>query len=408
MSAQASQHSIPDHVSPERVFFFDIYQDAEIKKDLHASYSRLHKEAPDLFYTPANGGHWIVTRHDLITEVVKDFEHFSSRESQIPRIENPPLMLPLNLDPPQHTFYRGALAPYFGPKSIAAMEGEIRELARSIVKDVASRGRCDFIRDVSAPFPVTVFMKMMGMPFDRFDEFRGLAEAFFRAVGMEQIGAASVGIIQAISSLIATREGGQKATGKNDLISVLMDAQIDGKTIEPDKLVALLFLIFLGGLDTVTNALTFTTRYLATDKALQKRLISDPEALQPFVEESIRLYGVVNTPRLVTKDCERFGVKFKAGEMILCTLPMAGWDDSKNENPSKFDIDRKTRSHLTFSTGPHLCVGQFLARMELRILYKEWIEQIGEFSLAEGYEAQYNAGMVMSLSSLDLTWTPKS
>jgi cytochrome P450 len=401
-------NNIPEHVAPERVFYFDMYEDAAIRSDLHAQYARLHREAPaGIFYTPANGGHWMVTGHDLISEVVKDFEHFSSRESQIPRIENPPLMLPLNLDPPEHTLYRGALAPYFGPKSIVAMEEEIRRFAKEIVAGVAQRGECDFIRDVAAPFPVTVFMKMMGMPVERFETFRQCAENFFRAVGMEQIGAASQAIVQEIAALIAARPGGQKVTGQNDLISVLMDAKIGGEPIAQDKLIALLFLLFLGGLDTVTNAMTFTTRYVATDPGLQRRLREDAAALSPFVEESIRLYGVVNTPRLVMKDCERFGVKFKAGEMVLCTLPIVGWDDSKNDDPSKFDIDRKTRTHLTFSTGPHLCVGQFLARMELKALYKEWIEQIGEYSLADGYKAQYRAGMVMSLETLPLKWAPR-
>src|SRR3546814_6395585 len=101
----------------------------------------------------------------------------------------------------------------------------------------------------------------------------------------------------------------------------------------------------------------------------------------PFVEEAIRLYGVVNTPRIVTRDCEKLGVKFRAGDMVLCLLPMAGWDALKNDSPEKFDIDREKRSYLTFSTGSHLCLGHFLARMELRILYAEWIKQIGELSL---------------------------
>lgn len=400
---------IPDHVAPERVFDFDMYEDAALKKDLHASYSRLHREAPDgIFYTPRNGGHWMVTRLDLMAEVVKDFEHFSARESQIPRIENPPLMIPLNLDPPEHMWYRGALAPFFGPKSVAAMEADLKVFAKSIVADVAKRGECDFVKDVAAPFPVTVFMRMMGLPTERFDDFRALAEGFFRAVGTSEIGAASQAIVQELAGVIGTRAGGAKVSGQSDLISIMMDAKINGEPIQFEKLVAMLFLLFLGGLDTVTNALTFSTRYLATDKALQARLRSDPDALAPFVEESIRLYGVVNTPRLVTKDCERFGVKFRAGDMLLCTLPMAGWDDSKNDNPAKFDIDRKQRSHLTFSTGPHLCIGHFLARTELRILYKEWIDQVGDFSLAEGYEPRYRAGMVMSLESLKLKWTPRA
>lgn len=397
--------SIPDHVPAELVHDFDIYNDEQIKRDLHAAYARLHREAPPVFYTPANGGHWLITRHDLMSEVVRDFETFSARESQIPRVKNAPLLIPLNLDPPEHTWYRQAVAPFFGPRSIAAREVELRDFAREVVAKVAAKGSCDFVRDVAAPFPVMVFMRMMGFPPERFDDFRALADQFFNARDPQRIGAVSQMIIGELMGLIEVKRAEAAAGGdKLDLLSQLLDAKINGAPIQTDKLIALCFLLFLGGLDTVTNALSFAIRYLAGDKALQQRLRDDPDTLMPFVEEAIRLYGVVNTPRIVTKDCEKLGVKFRAGDMVLCLLPMAGWDEMKNDSPETFNIDREKRSYLTFSTGPHLCLGHFLARMELRILYAEWIKQIGEFSLADGYQPSYRAGMVMSLESLPLTW----
>jgi cytochrome P450 len=400
--------TVPAHVPANLVYDFDIYNDEQIRKDLHASYARLHREAPPVFYTPANGGHWLITRHELMSEVVRDFETFSARESQIPRVENAPLLIPLNLDPPEHTWYRQAVAPFFGPRSVAAREEELREFAREVVASVANKGSCDFVRDVAAPFPVTVFMRMMGFPTERFHDFRTLADRFFNARDPQEIGVVSQAIIGELAALIGAKQAAAAAGAeKNDLLSQLVDAKINGEPIQMDKLVALCFLLFLGGLDTVTNALSFAIRYLAGDKALQARLRDDPEALMPFVEEAIRLYGVVNTPRIVTKDCERLGVKFRKNDMVLCLLPMAGWDDLKNESPEKFDIDRKTRSYLTFSTGPHLCLGHFLARLELRILYAEWIKQIGEFSLADGYQPSYRAGMVMSLDSLPLKWAAR-
>src|SRR3546814_15449979 len=108
--------------------------------DLHAAYARLHREAPPVFYTPANGGHWLITRHDLMSEVVRDFETFSARESQIPRVENAPLLIPLNLDPPEHTWYRQAVAPFFGPRSLAERVGELRAFACDVVAHGARRG----------------------------------------------------------------------------------------------------------------------------------------------------------------------------------------------------------------------------------------------------------------------------
>lgn len=410
MEEATLKQSVPDHVGPEHVFEFDIYEDAQIKRDLHAAYARLQREAPPVFYTPANGGHWLVTRMDIMAEIVRDYEHFSTRMLQIPAIEGAPLLLPLNVDPPEHTLYRQVLAPFFGPRSISAIEADVTAFAKEIVASVAGRGECDFVSDVAAPFPVTVFMRMMGFPTERLHDFRQLAERYFNAQGMgaAEVGAVSQQIVGEMSALIESRQKTKDTDPQEDLIHHLINAKINGEPVPQDKLLSMCFLLFLGGLDTVTNAMSFSIRNLATRPEIQKRLIADPSVLPAFLEESLRQYGVVNTPRLVVKDCERFGVKFRKGDMLLCPLPIAGWDDSKNPEPEKFDLDRAKRNLLTFSTGPHLCLGHFLARMEMRLLFKEWVEQIGEFSLAKGFEPSYRAGMVMSLESLPLVWKAKT
>ncbi|MES0875322.1 cytochrome P450 [Sinimarinibacterium thermocellulolyticum] len=394
---------IPDHVAPDRVFEFDIYNDAQLLRDLHAGYARLHEEAPPVFYTPANGGHWVVISQDIITEIVKDTEHFSTRILQIPPVPDAPLLIPLNLDPPEHTQYRMILAPFFGPKSVATMDAELKAFCTEVVGKIAGKGRCDFVRDVAAPFPVTVFMRMMGLPIDRFDEFRDLAERFFKARA-EDVPPISQKIIGVLAELLQARMQNPTQGEKRDIIDHLVDAKIDGQPVAFDKLISACFLLFLGGLDTVTNALSFGCRYLATRPDLQRRIREDLSLVTPFVEESLRLFGVVNTPRVVVKDCDRFGVRFREGDMLLNCLPAAGWDPSKNDKASQFDIDRKNRTLITFSTGPHLCIGHFLARSEMRTMFTEWIRQVGEFRLADGYAPTYRAGMVMSLESLPLRW----
>lgn len=397
--------SVPEHVAPDRVFDFNIFEDPQLRTDLHAAYARLHTEAPPLFYTPANGGHWVVTSQEIISEVVKDFEHFSARESQIPRVENAPLLIPLNLDPPEHTQYRMILAPFFGPKSVANLDVELKSFSAEVVSRVADMGRCDFVHDVAAPFPVTVFMRMMGLPLSRFDEFRELADRFFQATGPEAVGAISQQIIGVLAELLQTRMQNRVEGEKNDIIDHLVDAKINGEPVPFDKMISACFLLFLGGLDTVTNALSFGIRHLASQPELQRRMRDDLSLIAPFVEESLRMFGVVNTPRIVVKACERFGVSFKEGDMLLNCLPAAGWDPKRNENASQFDIDRPSRNLITFSTGPHLCIGHFLARAEMRALLTEWMKQVGEFRLEDGYKPAYRAGMVMSLESLPLRWS---
>jgi cytochrome P450 len=392
--------AVPEHVAPDRVFDFNIYEDEAARNDLHAAYARLHGRAPDVFYTPANGGHWIVTRHEAIVGIVMDPEHFSVREMQIPRIANPFRLIPLNLDPPENIPYRQLLMPFFSPKAVNGMAQNIQRHARSIVASVAGKGSCDFVSEVAARFPVTVFMELMGFPLEKLEHFRELAEEFFKTHEEKRIHEMTGLIAEQLLLVIELR----RREPQQDLVSRLVTAQMGGRLLTTDELIAICMLLFFGGLDTVTNASSFSARFLAQNPAIQDRLLSDPASIEPYVEESLRMFGVVNTPRLVVKDCERFGVKFRVGEMVLCNLPLAGWDGNRNPNPEIFDLDRKNRSYLIFSTGPHLCLGHFLARVEMRALFTQWVQQIGPFELAPGYIPRFRLGTVMALETLQLTW----
>lgn len=391
---------VPDHVPADRVFDFDIYADPRLTEDLHTSYATLHDDAPDIFYSPRNGGHWIFTRFDDIFRVVQDYEHFSVREMQIPRVENPPVFIPLSLDPPKSTPFRHALMPHFTPRAIEALEPQVRKFAIEIIDSVKGKGECEFVDEISSQFPVSVFMELMGMPLERLRDFRAIADEYFNARTNEEIGAMSVKIVGLMTELVELR----RADPKDDLISKMVDFQVEGRPISLEELQSMLFVMFLGGMDTVTNVSSYAYRHLATDKKLQQRLANDPSIIPNFVEEAIRSFGVVNTPRIVTKDCERFGIKFREGDMVLCLLPLGSRDERRFDKPNEFDVDRKALTHLTFSSGPHLCLGHNLARLEIRVLTEEWVKRVPEFSLKPGTHHKSRVGTVMALEALPLVW----
>lgn len=399
-AAIAPARRVPDHVDAALVHDFDIYEDAGIRRDLHREYARLLDDAPPIFWTPANGGHWMVTRYDAITAVCMDTTHFSNAQSQIPPVANPPKFIPLNYDPPENMPYRKILMPYFSPKAVKAMDERIAFHATRIVDTVKSKGACEFVSEVAAPFPVTVFMLLMGIPLERFDELRALVDDFFNAQGQSRVEAISAQIAGEMSALIDAR----RVEPREDLVSFLVAADMGGRLLRQDELVNMCFLLLLGGLDTVTNMLTFTIHRLAEEPALQDRLIADPSLIDAFVEEGLRLFGVVNVPRVVKQDHDLLGASFRVGDMVLCTLPLAGRDDTKHAHPATFDIDRADKKHLTFSTGAHLCLGHFLARSELKKMFGVWMAKIGRFRLAGQPDFHYRAGTVMALDSLRLEW----
>lgn len=401
LSSSTTASSIPDHIAPDHVFDFDFYADKRYGETLHSSMKFLHEDAPDVFWTPRNGGHWIITRFAPITGIVLDPEHFSVREMQIPRVPNPPVFIPLSLDPPVNLPYRQALTPAFSPKAVKGMEDKIRHWAQQIVAEVADRGECDFVRDVSELFPVSIFMELMGMDLSRLREFRNLAETFFHVQNdAPKLAEISDRIIGIMTEYIEQK----KTQPDNGLISQLLKARINDRPIEMGELQNMCFLLFAGGLHTVTNVLGFSYWQLAQMPELQQRLAADPSLIPKFVEESLRMFGVILTPRIVAKDCEKFGVKFREGEMVLCLLPLAGTDERVNADPMHFDIDREQRDYLTFSKGTHLCVGHFLARAEMRILTEEWLKRVPSFRLKPNAKQNYSPSTGLGISNVPIAW----
>ncbi|MBP7337393.1 cytochrome P450 [Niveispirillum sp.] len=391
----------PSHVDPGLVVDFDVYTDRRLFDDPHLTYRGLQSQVPDICYTPRNGGHWIVTRFDLMTQVLRDTEHFSNRELDIPKSNSPHVMIPLNLDPPDHTRYRAVLMRHFDKKTVTAMEPTLRAWAGRLIDRVAAAGTCDFSEALGAAFPVSVFMEMMGLPLERFEEFRTLVLEYFGITTVERRIQIQDTIFGHIRDLIADR----RQSPRDDLMSNLIAEEVRGRPLSQEELESIGFLLFIAGLDTVANGLTFAFRHLAGDPALQARLAADPARIPDFVEESLRRYAVVNQTRIVKKDIDIDGARFRVGDMVLCPLTMGGMDDRKNPQPEQFDIDRQKREHITFSTGPHICIGNILARAEMRVFTEEWLKRIPSCAIVSGTKLAWRPGLVMALSHLPLDWS---
>ena len=401
MNAHSPMPAAPAQVPEHLIFDFDIYDDPRIDEDVQGTYAAALADAPDIFWTRLNGGHWIVKTFDRIAQIVTDPEYFSAREMQIPRVDTPPFFIPLSLDPPENLPFRRAMAPMFGPVAIKALEPRMRELAAQMVAAVADKGRCDFQADVSKLFPVTVFMELMGMDLVRLQDFRHLAEGFFKINNdAEELGRLSGLILGELKALIDEK----RARPDDKLMSHFVSVDIGGRTMSEEEIMAMSFVLFLGGMDTVTNVTGFAYQQLAQMPDVQARLAADSTLIGAFADEAIRLFGVVNTPRLVVKAKDIGEAKFRPGEMVLCILCVGSRDPAKFDKPNSFDLDRKRAAHLTFSTGPHLCIGHVLGRAELRILTEEWVKRIPTFAATAGERHAFRLGTVMALENLPLEW----
>ncbi|MEN9717161.1 MAG: hypothetical protein RIQ99_39 [Pseudomonadota bacterium] len=390
----------PDRVR-EPVYEFDYVHNPAIAADVHAAYWGLKQNAPPVFWTTAHGGHWVVTSADAAIEVLRHPDRFSSKFLSIPPNPNQPRMIPESLDPPEHRPYRQLLRPYFESKAIEPLEPRIREWAARLIDDVAAKGSCEFVDALGSRFPVSVFMELFGFPLDQFDFFRTtVVEYFDTDVADQRRLELTMQILGTLTQLIEAR----RAEPRDDLVSTLVHIDFEGRKLNQDELISIGFLMFLAGLDTVVNALTFGMRHLAHDAALRSRMIEDPAAIPAIVEELMRRYTFVSTPRYITQDTEIAGVKVYAGDSVLVPLHMVGWDEKLTSCPADVRLDRPHCRHAAFGSGIHTCLGIHLARLEMTVFYETWARKIGHFRTKQDQALRYRGGSVQALEALYLEW----
>ncbi|MDE2570838.1 MAG: cytochrome P450 [Sphingomonadales bacterium] len=345
-----------------------------------------------------------MTSADGAIEVLRHPDRFSSKFLSIPPNPNQPKMIPESLDPPEHRGYRQLLRPYFESKAIEPLEPRIREWANRLIDGVAAAGKCEFVDKLGSRFPVSVFMELFGFPLDQFDFFRGTVVEYFDAgISDQRRVELSMQIIGALAQLFEAR----RSDPKDDLVSTLVQVDFEGRKLTPEELISIGFLMFLAGLDTVVNALTFGMRHLARDEALRTRMIEDPAAIPAIVEELMRRYTFVSTPRYITQDTQIAGVDVYAGDSVLVPLAMVGWDEKLTSCPAEVRLDRPHCRHAAFGSGIHTCLGIHLARMEMAVFYETWARKIGHFSQVEDEPLRFRGGSVQALEALHLKWEPK-
>jgi cytochrome P450 len=247
---------------------------------------------------------------------------------------------------------------------------------------------------------VKIFMALMGLPMDMFDQFNAWEYDLLHNLDMQAKIRSAVAIKDFLNELAAER----RANPTDDLTSKVVTAQIDGKPLTDDKVIGILYLLFVGGLDTVASSLGFFFQHLAEHPEQQQQLRDDPKLIEAAVEELLRRYSVVTTNRQCKVDVEVGGVQMKAGDWISVCDALGSLDDDAFENPMEVDFHRKNVRHFGFSFGPHFCMGSHLARRELQVALREWLVRIPPFRVKEGEVPVTHGSGVVGVDRLVLTW----
>jgi cytochrome P450 len=195
----------------------------------------------------------------------------------------------------------------------------------------------------------------------------------------------------------------QRADPKTELMAGILAGQVEDRPVNDAEILGMLALLYIGGLDTVHSALGWFVRHLASDPALQQRLRQNPDDIPRAIEELMRAYGITATHRRIAKDFTFHGVEMRAGEMVLLPAPLASRDPRAYDNPHVVDIDRNAR-HIFFGFGAHHCLGQHLARREIKIVFESFLERFDNIRIPAGAEVKHHTGSTWGLDRLPLAW----
>jgi cytochrome P450 len=349
-----------------------------------------------------------------IAKIAHDVEHFSSRDIAVitPNRElNPlaPIMLeapPITSDPPIHTWARRLLLPAFGPSAIDAVTPVTAGLANELIDAVIDAGEADVATDYAQHIPVRVIAQMLGIP-------AGDEATFTRwAVTILQEGFTNLdkamGAVMELITYFGERSSERRAVPAgerpDDLLTLLVEAEVDGEPLSERHLIGSCFLLLLAGIDTTWSAIGSSLWHLARYPEDQARLRAEPELMGTAVEEFLRFYSPVTMARYVSDDIEFAGCPMRTGDKVLMTFPAGNRDPEVFEDPDRFVIDRARNRHFAFGSGIHRCLGSNLARMELRVAIEEWLRRVPTFELADPDAVVWTGGQVRGPRQLPVRW----
>lgn len=397
--------NVPEHVPRELVWDHCLNDFTSELDDPFVAAGRLHDGPGIIWATEASLGKpgWVFTRHDLIRDAFQDYEHFSSaRDATTSDVLGSMMrMIPVEVDPPEHHYYRRILNPFFTPMHVKTYGDMVQDTCDGLIDRFCHNGTCEFIGDFAEIFPNSIFLSLMGMPQDQLPQFLDWERQLLRSGDQSDYEAstqAAMHIFQYLQGFIVEQRDNPDRT---EFINGLIEGTIEGRPLNEMEILGTCFLFYVAGLDTVYSTLGWMMRHLAQDQRLQDRLRNNSEEIPRAVDEFTRAYAVAAPHRRVTEDFEFYGVNLRKGDTVLLPIYMAARDPDVYEDPHKIDIDRGARS-ITFGTGPHTCLGVHLAKRELKTVLESFLRRFKSIRMPEDGAYEYHTGGVLGVDKLTL------
>jgi cytochrome P450 family 142 subfamily A polypeptide 1 len=401
---------MPNHAQRDDIQLLDRF----FYLDPWERYRWMRDEAPVYWDPSADSGLWAVTRYADIMQIAKTPEIFCSGQSSRPeRGSWIPSMI--NLDEPLHKRRRNLVNRGFTPRRVRDQEEKLRALTGELIDKVIGQGECDFVRDIARWIPMIAIGDMLGVqPEDReklllwSDWMLGggeIAEVMDDDERREKQSTYSREYFAYQADVIEDR----KKHPQDDLVSLLIEADIDGDRLSDEEILQESLLILIGGDETTRHVMTGGLEQLILHPDQKQKLIEDPSKIEVAVEEMLRFVSpIVNMNRTLTRDAELHGEKLREGDRLLLLYAAGNRDERAFGDPERFDIERWPNRHVAFGGyGVHHCLGASLARLELKILFEEVLRRMPdiEFASSEPLKRRPN-NFITGIEEMPVAFSP--
>jgi cytochrome P450 len=405
-------------VDAEVVVDFDHHSD-EFNLNELAINAELRRKCP-VAWNDNYGGFWFLTSYDAVSQAARDGEGFAHKyepdaadgvdyqgEMGVPRPEGQPALGIGEVDGPYHQALRHALAPFFSPGAVQRMRPFMEQSAHWFLDQRIGDGHMDLVLDYASPVPAILTMKLMGLPYENWHVYANLFHSVM-AVPQDspEYAEAIAGVpamMQGVLEFAATR----RAEPHDDLTSFLIQFEFEGKRLDDEQLLNILWNLIAGGVDTTTSQTALTLRHLGTHPELRLQLIEHPELYRTATDEFLRFFSVnQQLSRTVARDVVLGGQQLRRNDRVIVSWLAANHDEHEFERPDQIVLDRAPNRHVAFGLGPHRCIGSHLARLMSEVMVRAVLERIPDYRVDIGGVQEYLGNPSMTgLGTLPVTFT---
>ena len=392
----------------------------------NAAFATLRRENPIAYFPepivepfPEGPGYFAITKmHDLL-EISRHPEVFCSGQGAVSILDMPSDMNEfygslISMDDPRHARLRKIVSGTFTPRMLNNVLEDVEKTAKRVVDGIVEKGEIDFVKDVSMPFPLLVILDMMGIPHSEFDTVLAQSNIIlsggdpdFIPEGTDPI-TAFLGAGAMLAGLLNDLAVHRRANPTDDLLSALVNTEVDGEQLSGDELASFFILLSVAGHETTRTALSHGITHLSQNPDQRALFLADIDGVMPTTVEEIVRYAspVVWMRRTLTQDYVLSGHEFHEGDKIIMYYGSANRDEAVFADPDAFNVLRDPNPHVGFGgPGPHFCLGAHLARREITLMFRELYTRLPDIELA-GPPVQLRSNFINGVKSLPVSFTP--